>query len=638
MNETSRTGTFVAVAAVSVVLAWFFRPVVDITPEKLANAKLGQPFFPEFSDPNEATSIRVITFDESRAASRPFGVEFKNGLWTIPSHHDYPADGKDRLAKTATSAMGIKRDELRSVSKDDHEELGVVDPLDQDSSRLKGRGQRITLSKGDTVLADFIIGKQVRDRQGFYYIRVPSEDSTYVAKLDINLSTKFADWVETDLLKLSRDALREVVFDNYSIATDGGRPRVVKGDVSQIDRTGPSDPWKLEGLDEKTEELDNAKVGELVSTLDDLKLVGVRPKPKGINADVTIDRKYVNDQLDLEVLRGDLRARGFEILLDPDDPQQPRLYSRQGESSVGTSDGVVYQLRFGEVFSGDESEIEIGGKADSKAEDKKPGEGEDEEKSKATGKQSSRYLFVSTKFDEKFLGPRPVEPERPAGLPEEPKKEEEEEDAKPAIKPSKAAAKKKVEDCGPPGAPGVADDDQPEADAPESETEKEPDVAPKADEAQPAADAKPDGESAPAESTAPTDSVKTKSLDELKKDYEVLRQKYEADLEAWESKVKAGKEKVEELNLRFGDWYYVISAENFAKLHLTRKDLVKEKAAASGASPGGQQSPPDGKATGDAAGDDKPENEPAPGADATGTEKPGSEKTESEKTESAPEE
>jgi hypothetical protein len=34
---------------------------------------------------------------------------------------------------------------------------------------------------------------------------------------------------------------------------------------------------------------------------------------------------------------------------------------------------------------------------------------------------------------------------------------------------------------------------------------------------------------------------------------------------------------VEELNARFGDWYYVISAENFNKLHLARKELVKEK-------------------------------------------------------------
>ncbi len=38
-----------------------------------------------------------------------------------------------------------------------------------------------------------------------------------------------------------------------------------------------------------------------------------------------------------------------------------------------------------------------------------------------------------------------------------------------------------------------------------------------------------------------------------------------------------GRKKVEELNARFADWYYVISAGSFEKLHLSRKDLVVKK-------------------------------------------------------------
>lgn len=629
MNESSRTATFVGVALVSVVLAWFLKPAVDITPDQLAKANLGQLFFPDFKDPNEPTSIRVITFDEARAASRPFAVEFKNGLWSIPSHHNYPADGKDRLAKTATSALGIKREELRSISKSDQEDLGVVDPLDEDSSRLKGRGQRITLSKGETVLADFIIGKQVRDRPGYYFVRVPTEDSTYVAKVDINLSTKFADWVETDLLKLSRDALREIVLDNYSISSDAGRPRVVKGEVSQLDRTGPTDPWKLEGLDEKTEELDKTKVDGLVGALDELKLVGVRPKPKGLRADLTLDRKFIQNELDLQVLVGDLRARGFEIGPDRDDPEQPRLYSRQGESNAATNDGVVYVLRFGEIFTGDEAEVEIGGAAGAKDKNaKEDGEGEKADDAKSLGKQSSRYLFVSTQFDEKLLGARPVEPERPAGLPEEPKKEEEEDDAKPEIKPGKAkAGGKKVEDCGPPGSPGIDDEEKDadeKSDADDDAAPKDDDAAPKADPAageKPADEAKPAGEAKPGEGeAAPKEGEKAKTVDELKKEYETLRQKYDADLRAWEGKVKAGREKVEELNQRFGEWYYVISAENFSKLHPSRKELVKPKEGTEAKGEAGAGKP--------GATEEKPEAGQATDDDAAASEKNDSDKAE----------
>jgi len=31
------------------------------------------------------------------------------------------------------------------------------------------------------------------------------------------------------------------------------------------------------------------------------------------------------------------------------------------------------------------------------------------------------------------------------------------------------------------------------------------------------------------------------------------------------------------LNARFADWYYVISAASFDKVHLRRKDLVRKK-------------------------------------------------------------
>src|SRR5690348_3238994 len=125
MNETRRTVIYVAVALVAVALAWWLSPPVEITPKELADAKLGTKFYENFTDPNEPTSIRVVSYDETKATIRPFAVEFKDGKWTIPSHHSYPADGADRLAKTSASAIGIKRDEFASDSKQYHEQFGV---------------------------------------------------------------------------------------------------------------------------------------------------------------------------------------------------------------------------------------------------------------------------------------------------------------------------------------------------------------------------------------------------------------------------------------------------------------------------------------------------------------------------------
>ncbi|MCE2543297.1 MAG: DUF4340 domain-containing protein, partial [Acidobacteria bacterium] len=104
---------------------------------------VGEPFFPEFTDPEEAATLEVIEFDEEQAAAIPFMVTNRNGLWTIPSHHDYPADGEERLADAAANIISVIKDDFRSDNVADHEALGVIDPTDDTVSSLQGRGSRV---------------------------------------------------------------------------------------------------------------------------------------------------------------------------------------------------------------------------------------------------------------------------------------------------------------------------------------------------------------------------------------------------------------------------------------------------------------------------------------------------------------
>ena len=46
--------------------------------------------------------------------------------------------------------------------------------------------------------------------------------------------------------------------------------------------------------------------------------------------------------------------------------------------------------------------------------------------------------------------------------------------------------------------------------------------------------------------------------------------------------VETGKKRVEELNQRFGDWYYVISNDVYKQIHLGRADVIKKKEPAEG--------------------------------------------------------
>ena len=141
-NDIRKTLIYVGVAALLVLLAFVTAPR-RITPEAFSDQ--GAPFFPDFKDPNAATTLEVVSFDEATGTATPFKVTFKDNRWLIPSHHDYPADAKDRLAKTAAGVIDIKRDVYRSDNVAEYPKFGVVDPMEQSATGVAGRGSRITL-------------------------------------------------------------------------------------------------------------------------------------------------------------------------------------------------------------------------------------------------------------------------------------------------------------------------------------------------------------------------------------------------------------------------------------------------------------------------------------------------------------
>ena len=146
MNQNTRTIVFVSVAAVSVGLATI-RGLATRPNENVGGHEIGSEFFPEFDDALAATALQVASFDEDAARLAVFKVEQLDGRWQIPSHHNYPADGEERLANTATSMLGVARGALVSTSAQDHKRYDVLDPLDDSVSGTEGHGDRITLLK-----------------------------------------------------------------------------------------------------------------------------------------------------------------------------------------------------------------------------------------------------------------------------------------------------------------------------------------------------------------------------------------------------------------------------------------------------------------------------------------------------------
>lgn len=361
MNELNKTLIFCAVAAVLSAASVVVDPGT-ITPEIFDDQ--GEPFFTDFTDALAPKAVEVIDYSEATATARPLKVEFKDNKWTVPSHHNYPADAEDRLAKTSAALMELRRDITVSDRIEDHSEYGVVDPLDQKVTSLAGRGKRVTLrdENGD-VLADFVVGRKVAGKPGYRYMRVPSQRRTYAVKTDADVSAEFKDWIETDLLKLSTFDIRKVSINSYSI----NERRGTLENVERLTLTKKDGKWTMSGRGSPKE----TKTTALASALDNLRIVDVQPKPANLTRDLKTRQGI---QLAMNSVMS-LRQKGFFVT------GNGQLFSNEGEIIVETANGLQYTLRFGEIAAGGTGAA-AGGEAS----------GEDESK---PAEEERRYLFIT---------------------------------------------------------------------------------------------------------------------------------------------------------------------------------------------------------------------------------------------------
>ena len=451
MSELKKTMSFAGTAAALALLALGTTPRPKL-PDAFADR--GEAFFPDFKEASAAATMEVVAFDEETGAAKAFKVENNDGRWTIPSHHGYPADGKERLAKTAAGVIDIRKDDFRSDNGADHAALGVIDPLDEGAT--SGKGQRVTLKdKSGAVLADFIIGGRPEEREGMRFVRLPGQKRVFAARMDVDISTRFEDWIERDLLAVERADIESIVIHDYSIDENTG----LMNERDVVSLAQQNGAWQADRMS-ATQEVDSAKMNELLTALDDLKIAGVRPKPEGLSASLTRGGALSQPAM------LSLQSRGYYFTRDG------RLVSNEGELRVETKAGVLYTLRFGEVVYGTGDELSAGGV------DGDPG------RPSSGGGGENRFLFITAEFrSERF-----PEPPRPADM---------------------AFA-------------GKAEAEWTDADR------------------------------------------RNKALQDAH--------------QAWQSQTAAGRQHAAELNARFAGWYYVIAADNYGKVHLTRRELVKAKA------------------------------------------------------------
>ncbi|MFN9757908.1 MAG: DUF4340 domain-containing protein [Planctomycetota bacterium] len=558
MNEMMKTAAICGGAVVLAVVA------STMGPKEIKNdlfSDQGELFFPQFTDPTAAVDLEVTQFLEGSAEARKFAVRRDaEGRWTIPSHGNYPADAKDRMGKAAALLIGLKKEQCVGERKEDEVAYGVVDPLDGGTD-TKGRGTRVTMKdSAGNVLADLVIGKEVEKKLQVRYLRAPGKKRVYAAKLDGEVSTKFADWIETDLLKAQSWDIAKVTMDNYSVDETSGT--IKKGDV-YVASKDDAGKWAFDGLDAAKEEPNEDKLREVGDTLGQIKIVGVRKKPEGLTAMLEQATGF-----DRQILRQTLAEKGYFVA------NNGKLVSNEGDLLFETKKGVRYTLRFGELVPGSGLDVSSGAE-DPKS---KPKEGE------APKPGDNRYLMVTAEFQESLL-PKPAGVRLPQEqLDKRATARRDIEDIQKAVEAFRAKNENKL-----PESLAKLAEKPAEGAALRAELKQDPwgnDYLLSAAGDSYLVISYADGNAEGGEGAA-TD-VRSDRLpleDELKK-----------TADAWaehDRKVEDGRKEAEKLTKRFGSWYYVIDGALFQKLKPKREDLVKPKAAepAPGTAPGGNEPP-----------------------------------------------
>ena len=550
MNEFAKTGVALVAAVAVTALAVSMKPGevrLDLFDDQ------GEVFFPEFQDGGAINELEVTAFRESSSDIYAFAVKRdEERVWRIPSHGNYPADANDQMGKAAAMLIGLKKDAVVGDAKGRHAEYGLVDPL-AEGVETEGRGKRLKLKdKAGNVLADLIVGDEVEGKAGTFYCRLPGKKRIYKTKLQGSLSTQFADWIETDLLKAESWNIDKIVFDNYSV--DEQKGQIVKGDRLVLEK-GDDNKFAFAGLDAASEQTNVEKATEIGNALGEIKIVGVRPKPEGLTA-----RLERANGFQAQVLRQQLQSKGYFLA-------GGKLVSNEGDLIIETKAGVRYTLRFGELVYGEGDELTAGIGSDDGQ------DGDDEPTA------NNRYLMVTAEFVEALL-------DKPEGPRLEQAELDKRRQARTTVEAIVAAIKafKVANEGALPAALSALTAKPAEGEAFLKEVRPDPwgNEFQFTQEGEVffvmsfGADGKAGGEGA-AKDVSSAALADEDAIDEAASAWT-----------AYDGQVKTGQEEADQLTKRFGPWYYVIDKALFDQLKPQRADLVQPKPAEAADAEGGK--------------------------------------------------
>jgi len=400
MNHWTKTLSLVAVAGAAVAVTLFTRPA---NRQVTMLSDQGAPLAPDLKDALDIRSIEVVSFDEQAVKTRGFKVESDGKQWTIPSANNYPADAQEGVSRAAAAFSGLIRERVVSENKLDFGKFGVIDPSDPGAvASAGGLGTRVTIKDASgRALVDVILGKAVvstdvnQTAAKKRYVREAGKSRVFITTIEGAFSTRFVDWVETDLLKFQTETAAQVLISRYNIDPKTRRTtapvvltlkRTRMTDATMVnaapDAAKPWGPWQLTsepgGPPASDEKIADSKIADALTALTQLRIAGVKPKPANLMRMLSTASNELALQITDQI---SLQQHGFYV------SAEGGLVSNEGQMIISCDDGVTYTLMLGELAG--ESDVsasggQVGAATDPNSPDKKT---------------DSRFVMVLASFD-----------------------------------------------------------------------------------------------------------------------------------------------------------------------------------------------------------------------------------------------
>jgi hypothetical protein len=286
--------------------------------------------------------FRVTEWNDTSSDAKVLEVKKSGNEWSIPSKFDYPADANARVSTAAATYLGLERGRFVTDDPAQYEALGVLDPLDPDITKRKGRGKRVTLTDATgKVVADLVIGERCAIGDGVYYVREHDAKKVYTAQVDpSDLSTSFTDYVEVDPLKIKREDVRSMTIADYSVDLKNQNNQLLLRSTTDLKRQGSADAWDATSALPEGKQVAQGVINGILTAVTSIKLTDVMLLRGGADLEghgiFAVPPGTIQDNSPvLPFMDASGQAKSYEIV------------GTEGRLDITAKDGLVYSLMFG---------------------------------------------------------------------------------------------------------------------------------------------------------------------------------------------------------------------------------------------------------------------------------------------------